>query len=61
MEDNLKVIKVENLSYHCSDLAQILNLDLGVQIKIEKAWSEDNLKMIKEEYLSNHWSYLAED
>ena len=36
MEDNLKILIVEYLSNHWSDLAQILNLSLCDQTKIEK-------------------------
>ena len=36
MEEDLKIIKVENLSNHWSDLPQILNLSLGDQIKVQR-------------------------
>jgi hypothetical protein len=41
MEDNLKILKVEYLSNHWSDLPQILNLSSGDQTK--NAWNEDDL------------------
>ena len=34
MEDDLKILKVEYLSNHWSDLSQILNLSSGDQTKI---------------------------
>ena len=43
MEDDLKILKVEYLSNHWSDLPQILNLGLGDQTKIKNAWNEDDL------------------
>ena len=61
MEDNLKILKVEYLSNHWSDLPQILNLVLRDQTNIKKCmkwrWppEEDNLIILKVEYLSNHW------
>ena len=60
MEDNLKILKVEYLSNHWSDLIQILNLDLGNQSKVFKYFKwrrplmEDDLKILKVEYLRNH-------
>ena len=36
MEDELKILKVEYLSNHCSDLLQTLNLNLGDQSKMKK-------------------------
>ena len=44
MEDDLKVLKVEYLSNHWSDLLQILNLSWDDQTKIKQAWNEDDLK-----------------
>ena len=41
MEDDLKILKVEYLSNHWSDLPQILNLSSGDQTK--NAWNEDDL------------------
>jgi hypothetical protein len=35
MKDNFKILKVESLSNQCSDLPQILNLNVGRQIRIE--------------------------
>ena len=43
MEDDLKILKVEYLSNHWSDLPQILNLSSGEQPKIKNAWNEDDL------------------
>ena len=43
MEDHLKILKVEYLSNHWSDVHQILKLSLGDQTKIENAWNEDDL------------------
>ena len=37
IEDDLKILKVEYLSSHLSDLSQILNLSSGDQIKIKNA------------------------
>ena len=37
MEDDLKILKVEYLSNHWSDLPQIFNLSLGDQTKIKNA------------------------
>ena len=59
MEDDLKIIKVEYLSNHWSDLPQILNLYQGDQTKIKYLvkWrqppKEDDLKILKVENLSN--------
>ena len=39
MEDDLKILKVEYLSNHWSDLPQILNWSSGDQIKIKNAWN----------------------
>ena len=44
MEDDLKILKVEYLSNHQSDYAQISNLDTGDQIKFKNAWNEDVLQ-----------------
>ena len=41
MEDDLKILKVDYLSNHWSDLPQILNLSSGDQT--ENAWNEDDL------------------
>ena len=66
MEDDLKIIKVEYLSNHWSDLLQILNLCRGDQTKIKYLFKwrgpqiEDNLKIIKVEYLSKRWSDLPQ-
>ena len=49
LEDELKILKVECLSNHRSDLLKILNLGPGYQIIIK-----DDLKMIKVECLSNN-------
>ena len=60
MEDNLKTFKVEYLSNPWSNLTQIWNLSLGVQIKLYKyfKWSwplmKDDIKIFKVEYISNH-------
>ena len=59
MEDDLKILKVEYLSNHWSDLPKILNLSLSDQTKIKYClkWRrptiEDDLKIFKVEYLSN--------
>ena len=70
MEDNLKILKVEYLSNHWSDLLQISNLSLEDQTKInvvlefEMKMTSDrppmdyDLKILKVKYLSNHWSDL---
>ena len=72
MEGDLKILKVEYLNNHWSDLPQIPNLGLGDQTKIKiglkfemkttSDWSlmEDNLKILKVVYLSNHWSDLPQ-
>ena len=44
MEDDLKILKLEYLSNHSSDLPQTLNLNLGDQTKIKSAWNEDKLQ-----------------
>ena len=44
IEDDLKILKVEYLSNHWSDLPQILNLSSGDQTKIKNAWNEDDLQ-----------------
>ena len=43
MEEDLKILKVEYLSNHCSDFPQVLNLSLGDQTK----------KMLKTKTTSN--------
>jgi hypothetical protein len=66
MEDDLKILNVEYLSNHWSDLIQILNLSEGDQtkvyrsIKVKTAPMEDDLKKLNIEYLSNHWSDLIQ-
>ena len=60
MEDDLKILKVEYLSNHLSDLPQILNLSWGNQTKLDIVWNEDKLTIIKVEYISFHWSYLPQ-
>ena len=63
LEDNLKILKVEYLSNHWSDLPQFLNFSSGEQTKVKNAWNEEGLqwktnsngKILKVE-LSNHWS-----
>ena len=60
MEDDLKILKVEYISYHLLDHSQILNLSLDNQTIFYKSlkwrWPpmEDDLQILKEEYLSNH-------
>ena len=44
MEDDLRILKVEYLSNHWSDLTQILNLSLG---KWRRLPMEDDLKILK--------------
>ena len=44
MEDNLKIIKVEQLSNHWSDLHLILYLSSGDQTQIMNARNEDDLQ-----------------
>ena len=62
MEDDLKILKVEYLSNHWSDLPQILNLSLGDQtqkcLKLRPHPMEDDLKILKIEYISNHCLFL---
>ena len=65
MEDGLKVLKVEYLSNHWSDLFQISSLISGDHTKIKNAWNEDNSnerrpQTLKVKYLSNHWSDLPQ-
>ena len=43
MEDDLKILKVEYLSYHLLDLPHILNLRLMNQPKSKSHVNEDNL------------------
>ena len=58
MEDDLKILKVEYLSNHLSDHAQILNLSFDDQtifyksLKWRRPPMEDDLKILKVEYLS---------
>jgi predicted translin family RNA/ssDNA-binding protein len=60
MEDDLKILKIEYLSNHWSDLIQILNLSYVEQtkvyriLKVKTTPMEDDLKILKIEYLSNH-------
>ena len=67
MEDDLKILKVEYLSYHLLDLPHILNLRLmdqpkfkidvnedNLYIKWRQSTMEDDLKIAKGEYLHNH-------
>ena len=44
MEDDLKILKVEYLSNHWSDLPQILNLSFGDQTKMKYYFNEDDLQ-----------------
>ena len=44
MEDDIKILKVEYLSNHWSDLYQILNWGLWDQIKIKSVWNIDDLQ-----------------
>ena len=66
MEDDLKILNVEYLSNHWSDLIQILDLSYGDQTKVYISFRlkmtpmEDDLKILKVEYLSNHWSDLIQ-
>ena len=71
MEDNPKIFIVEYLSNQWSDLAQILNLSLYDQTKVEKyiKWRWPRMKMTLNgkqpqilivEYLSNQWSDLPQ-
>ena len=63
MEDDLKILKVEYLSYHWLDIPQIFNLWYWDQTEIKNflnPQTEDNLKILKVEHLSNHWSDLSQ-
>jgi hypothetical protein len=66
MEDNLKILNVEYLSNHWSDLIQFLNLSQGDKTKVYRSLklkmtpTEDNLKILNVEYFSNHWSDLIQ-
>ena len=59
MENDLKILKVEYLSNHWSDLPQLLNLSLEDKTKIKNCCTwiqpplEDNLKILKVKYLRN--------
>ena len=44
MEDTLKVLKVEYISNHWSNLPQIVNLISGDQFWIKNAWNDDDLQ-----------------
>ena len=65
MKDNFKILKLEYLSNHRSDLTQI-QVKIKNQTKIENylQWRrppiEDDLEVLDVEYLSNHWSYLTQ-
>ena len=63
MEDDLKILKVEYISNHLLDHAQILNSSSDHILKIIKVkmtskgrrpTMEDNHKILKVKYLSNH-------
>ena len=57
MEDDLKILKVEYLSNHLLNHAQILNFssdDQTIFFKCRRLPMEDNLKILKMEYISNH-------
>ena len=43
MEDNIKILEVEYLNNHWSDLTQILNLSLDDHTKLKISWNEDYL------------------
>ena len=53
MEEDPKILKVEYLSNHGSDLPQIWDLSSGDQTKIKSAWNEDDLKILKVEYITD--------
>ena len=66
MEDNLKLLNIEYLSNHWSDLIQILDLSYGDQNKVYRSFRlkttpmEDDLKILKIECLNNHESDLIQ-
>ena len=60
MEDNLRILKVEYISNHWSDLPEISNFMSGDQTKIYNTWNEDNLNILLVKYLSNHYSDLPQ-
>ena len=68
MEADLKILKVEYLSNHWSDLPHIWNLSLVDQTKTifemkttsDRPLTEEEHKILKVEYLSNHWSDLPQ-
>ena len=66
MEEDLKILKVEYISNHWSDLTQIWNLSLGDQNKLYQYFKrrrpemEEDLKILKVFYLSNHLSDLTQ-
>ena len=65
MEDNLKILKVEELSNHWSDLPQILNFSSGDQpkskhLKWRRPPVQDSHNLLKVEYLGNHWLGLSQ-
>jgi hypothetical protein len=66
MEDDLKILKVEYLSNHWSDIILILNLSYGGQTKVNRSLKvkttpmEDDLKILNVGNLSNHWSDLIQ-
>ena len=43
MEEDVKILKIEYLNNHRSDLPQILKLSLGDQTKMENTSNEDDL------------------
>ena len=45
MEDDLKILKVDYLSNHWSELPQILRLSSEDQTQIKKAWNKDDLQL----------------
>ena len=53
MEDDLKILKVEYLSNHWSDLPQILNLSLGDQTKSKN----ELIKM----FSNGRWPLMEDD
>ena len=60
MEEDLKILNVECLSNHWSDLPQILNSISGDQTKTKNTWNKDYLKILKVEYLNNYWLDLPQ-
>jgi hypothetical protein len=60
MEDDLKILNVEYLSYHWSDLLQFINLSSGDQTKVYRSLKLKMTTHKKLDYMSNHFFDLIQ-